>query len=210
MYNLKQKIDEYYDHKERGSKDRTYFYISEANKCSRALFYNLKNKTPKKFNARVKRILENGDYMHQRYMKVFAEMRILIAAEVVPVKNDLISGRADCIISDGKDLYVIDLKSCSQWVFNSLAEPKEDDKIQLMLYMYFFNIPRGILLYENKDNQTMKTFEIELDKKRIEKLLKKLEDLKEKISKNIEPDCEPSVDKCKYCDYKKTCEKAIK
>lgn len=209
-YDLKTAIDDYYDEKPEWSKDREYFYMSEAGKCDRTIFYDFKNKgTKKPMDARVKRILENGDYVHERYLKIFAEMGILVAAEITPQQIDLIHGRADAIISDGKQIYVVDVKSISQWGFTPLLKPKPEHEMQLMMYMYFFKIPRGYLIYECKNSQANKVFYVKLDHEKVENRLDDLRKLKINIDSNTVPDCEGSKDKCKYCDYKLLCDKVV-
>ncbi len=182
---LNNQIVEYYDKKTRPPKQRDYFYISELGASEQELYNNIKSSEERIISDREKRIFENGNYVHARWMKVFAEMGILIAAEVEAVKNDLISGRADAIISDKKELFVVDVKSCSQWTFNKLNETPYRPMMQLMGYMYFLNIPKGIILYENKDNQAVKIFYIDLDKSLIEKELQKMRHVKEAIKNNI-------------------------
>jgi len=172
-------IDKYYDEQEWSSKKRDYFYVSEAGLSEKELYNNLKYQKPKKFDARVKRILENGNYMHSRYMKIFAEMGILVAAELTAGNNDIVHGRADCILTDKEKLYVVDLKSCSQWTFNKLEKPIYSHFYQLQFYMYFLNIEDGKLLYENKDNQNVKVFDMKLDKLLVEKELAKMRRVKE-------------------------------
>jgi hypothetical protein len=53
------------------------------------------------------------------------------------------------------------------------------------------NIQKGIILYECKDNQSIKTFYINLDKELVEKYIEELKKLKEDIIKNNEPNDEP-------------------
>jgi CRISPR/Cas system-associated exonuclease Cas4 (RecB family) len=207
-FNLISAIEFHYNNKPESKKDRSYFYMSEAGKCKKAIYYSFKNSNRKSFDAKTKRILENGDYVHMRYQKLFAEMGILIGAEL-ELNNDLIHGRADALITDGEKNYIIDIKSCSQWTYNTLTEAKPDDKIQLMMYLYFFNIPDGYLLYENKDNQMIKLFAIKLDTKLIEGILSDLKKLKENIDSGVEPECVYDKDKCKYCDYKDKCNSYI-
>jgi len=190
-------LDEYLDKKERPIKERDYFYISEVGKSKKEIFDNIKNKIQTKFEARVKRILENGDYMHMRYYKYFAEMGILRAAEITAVENELFHGRADCLLSakDGK-LWLVDLKSMSQWSFQKLKEIQHDHKLQLLMYMYYMNIESGMVLIECKDNQTIKVFKVVMDeenKKLCEKTIEDFKILKDQIQNNIVPIDKPIV-----------------
>src|SRR4030042_2142064 len=135
-------------------------------------------------------MFEHGDYFHQIIMKpLFAvkEVRI-ISAEVDIPPQEIISGRADAILSNGKDLYVLDIKSMNSMIFRNLTEPKEENIDQVQLYLHYFKIPRGMLLYVNKDNQDLKEFLIDYNKNRAGQLLKGLSDLKNKIDSDVVPD----------------------
>ena len=194
---LEIELDEYLDKKESPLKIRDYFYISEVGKSKKEIFESIKNQKSKKFEARVKRILENGNYMHMRYYKYFAEMGILRAAEITAVENELFHGRADCLISDktGK-LWLVDLKSMSQWSFQKLKEADYEHKLQLLMYMYYMKIEQGMILVECKDNQSIKIFKFEMDdtnRKICEKLIEEFKKLKEDINNNIIPEDKPVI-----------------
>lgn len=180
-------IDKYLNSKEDAARERKYFYVSEVGKSKKDIYDSFKSKTSFKTDAKMRRIFDNGDRMHERYFKYFAEMGILIAAELTAVENELFHGRADCIITDKKDLWVVDLKSCSMWTFNKLDDAQHDHKLQLQLYMYYLNIPRGMLLYENKNDQNMKIFKYELNRPMVEKIIEEFKVLKEQIDNNIVP-----------------------
>lgn len=190
-YDLEAKIDEFIDKHKREPRERDYFYVSELGKSKKAIYDAIVNKKPFVAPPRVMRILENGNKVHERYLKLFAEMGILVAAEVDAVSNDLIHGRLDAIITDRKRNYVVEIKSCSQWTFNKLKKPSTGHLLQIQFYMYFTNIKQGYILYENKDNQAMKVFYLELDKELVENKLEELKQLKENIDKKIEPIIKP-------------------
>jgi CRISPR/Cas system-associated exonuclease Cas4 (RecB family) len=121
----------------------------------------------------------------------------------------LISGRSDAIISDGKDLYVVDIKSMNSMIFKNLDEPKEENVDQIQLYLHYFKIPKGILLYVNKDNQQLKEFVINYDKNRASCILETLSEIKKKIESNVIPDRlsnYPDNWQCKYCQFREICD----
>ena len=184
-FSLLKAIDYHLEKKVESFKERDYFYMSEVGKPLIEVYKGFKNQKPKSFNAKTKRILENGNYVHSRIQKLFAEMRILIAAEI-ECNTPLIHGRCDAIITDGQKNYIVDIKSCSQWTYNKLFDSKPEDALQVMMYMYFFNLEDGILLYECKDNQDIKCFKVKLDRVRIEKILEQLKKIKECVDKNTD------------------------
>lgn len=189
--NLRDKIEEFQNNREFTAKERDYFHISEIGKNKKEIYESIVNKKPFEPNARVQRILENGNNVHARYTKLFAEMGILVAAEIDAVRNDLVHGRLDCLITDRKKNYIVDIKSSSQWVFNKLNAPKYEHNLQVQFYMYYMNIPQGFVLYENKDNQSIKCYYVELEKEFVEKYIEKLKDLKENIKNKQKPKNEP-------------------
>lgn len=191
-FELGKAIDHFLNNKqERTSKERDYFYMSEVGNSKKELYEKLKNlKKSEKFDAKTYRILENGNCVHERFMKWFAEMGILVGAEI-EVNNDLVHGRCDALISDGEQNYVVEIKSCSQWTFQKLVKPSSSHYLQLQFYLYYININKGILLYECKDNQSIKTFYVESDRLLVEKYIEELKKLKEMINKGEEPSDEP-------------------
>ena len=206
---LKELIDKFYLDRQK-DKEQHHFYITDAGKCGRALFFKFKNVPRKEIEANILRLFDHGDHIHQLIMKPLLSIKEIhvVAAEVNIPPQEMISGRADAIISDGKSLYVLDIKSMNSMIFNKLTEPKEENVDQLQLYLHYFKIPKGILLYVNKDNQQLKDFIIDYDKKRVLSLLSVLADVRQKIDKNIIPDRlsdYPANWQCRYCQFKEIC-----
>jgi len=135
----------------------------------------------------------------------------VVASEVNIPPQEIISGRADAILSDGKELYVLDIKSMNSMVFRNLQTPKEENVDQVQLYMHFFKVKKGILLYVNKDNQELKEFVLDYNPLRAENLIENLKQLKVKIDSDIVPSripTYPSDWQCQYCAFKEICKMA--
>jgi len=133
----------------------------------------------------------------------------VVASEVNIDPQEIISGRADAIISDGEKLYVLDIKSMNSMIFKSLSEPKEENVDQIQLYLYYFKAPKGILLYVNKDNLELKEYIIDYDSTKASNLLKNLDNLKKQIDSNIIPSRisgYPDHWQCRYCQFKEICD----
>ncbi len=211
---LKNLIDKFYLDKQK-DKEQHRFYITDAGKCGRALFFKFKNVPRKEIEANILRLFDHGDYIHQLIMKPLLSIREIhvVAAEINIPPQEIISGRADAVISDGKTLYVLDIKSMNSMIFNKLIEPKEENIDQLQLYLHYFKITKGILLYVNKDNQHLKEFVVDYDKKRSLALIDSLKNIKKKIDKNIIPQRLadfPGNWQCRYCQFKEICKIAEK
>jgi len=207
---LKELIDKFYLEKQK-DKEQHHFYITDVGKCGRALFFKFKNAPRKEMEANILRLFDHGDHIHQMIMKPLLSIREIhvVASEINIPPQELVSGRADAIISDGKNLYVLDIKSMNSMVFSKLTEPKEENINQLQCYLHYFKIPQGILLYVNKDNQELKEFIVKYDQKRTLALLADLEEIKKKIDQNIIPNRladYPENWQCRYCQFKEICD----
>lgn len=93
-------------------------------------------------------------------------------------------------------------------IFKNLAEPKEENVNQVQLYMHYFKVPKGILLYVNKDSQDLKEFVFDYDASLSKGLLKDLTQLRGKIDSNTIPKRLadwPENWQCRYCQFKDVC-----
>ena len=202
---LKELIDKFYldSHKNREQK---HFYITDAGKCSRAVFFKFKNVPRQEMGANILRMFDHGDYIHQLIMKALLGVSDLhvVSSEINIPPQEIISGRADAILSDGKDLYVLDIKSMNSMIFRGLECPKDENVNQIQLYLHYFKIPKGILLYVNKDTQELKEFLVDYNKDHAGSLIKNLENLKGQIDTDTIPCRIPSYPtdwQCRYCQF---------
>jgi len=205
-------IDKHYLEKQGNKKPRNgKLYVSEVGKCPRQIYFEFKGYETEKRKPETQRAFENGDKFHQRMMAVLyscPEVNI-IASEVDIPPNDLLGGRVDAIVSIKSKNYILELKSIGSYGFKLLDEPKQEHVHQLQLYMHFFKIPRGILLYENKDKHQLKEFEVRYDAELAESIFEKLQKIATFIRDDkLPPKPEFSKDqewRCGYCGFKKYC-----
>ena len=209
---LKELIDKFYLDQERSKqKEQTRFYITDAGKCSRAVFFKFKNAPKEEIEARILRMFDHGDYIHRLILSTLFSLGIVRSSEINIPSQRVISGRADAILSWENELYVLDIKSMNSFLFKNLVQPKQENIFQLQLYLHFFGIKKGILLYVNKDTQELKEFIVFYDKILAEKLLKDLESLKTKIDSSIIPkrlSDYPKDKECQFCQFREICKKA--
>lgn len=131
-----------------------------------------------------------------------------VVTEIPIPSQEIISGRADAILCIGNENYVLDIKSINSMIFRKMTAPKEDNVYQVQLYLHFFNIKKGILLYIDKDQQEMKEFFIDYDEVLCKSLLDKFYALKDQVEKNILPsrlEDYPRNWQCTYCAFKDIC-----
>jgi CRISPR/Cas system-associated exonuclease Cas4 (RecB family) len=208
---LRELIDKFYIERQK-DREQSRFYITDAGKCPRAIFFKFKNVPRKDMQANILRMFHHGDYIHQLIMSALLGARDIhvVASEINIPPQEIISGRADAILSDGKEMFVLDIKSMNSMLFRNLAEPKDENVNQIQLYLHYFKIPKGILLYVNKDTQELKEFVVEYSKDHADSLIKNLDKLKSQIDENLVPSRLPSYSadwQCRYCQFKDICKK---
>ncbi len=204
---LKEFIDKYYKDGQK-DKDQTHFYITDAGKCPRAIFFKFKKVSKEDIDPRVLRLFDHGDSIHHLILKPLISLGLTVWGEIKIPPQQIISGRADAVLSIENELYVLDIKSMNSMVFRGLDKPKEENVYQVQLYLHFFNIKKGILLYVNKDTQELKEFIFEYDPVVAKTLLANFYSLKEKIDSDIVPkrlDSWPDDWQCRYCQFKEIC-----
>jgi len=209
---LKEIIDKFYLDRNK-DRNQTHFYITDAGKCPRSIFFKFKNAPREETEARILRLFEHGDYIQMQMMNILISLGIVRASEVNIPPQEIISGRADAIVTLNNELYVVDFKSMNSMVFKELSTPKPEHVNQIQLYLHYFKIPKGILLYVDKDTLSLKEFYIEYDQQLCLNLLSDLQKLKEKIDKNLVPERltdYPDNWQCKYCPFKEICKLAGK
>ena len=166
-----------------------------------------------KMEARMLRLFDHGDYIQMQILNTLFSLGIVRASEVQIPPQGLVSGRADAIITLNNELYVVDFKSMNSMLFRKLEAPKEENVNQIQLYMHYFGIPKGILLYMSKDTSELKDFPIQYNVDLVQSLLKGLENLNKKIKADLVPEQLPDFPhnwQCTYCQFKDLCVSAGK
>ena len=207
---LKELIDQFYLENQK-NKEQTRFYITDAGKCPRAVFFKFKNVPKAPMDARILRIFEHGENIHRSIFNILYRLRLGVVTEIPIPSQEIISGRADAILCIGNENYVLDIKSINSMIFKNMSAPKEENVYQIQLYLHYFNIKKGILLYIDKDQQSMKEFFVDYDEALCKSLLDKFYALKDQIEKDILPGRladYPRNWQCSYCQFKDVCKTA--
>lgn len=207
-------LEDYFQ-REEPARERHYFYVSEVGKCPRQIFYTVKGFPRPPLDGQTARKLAVGEDAHRRLVQAMYALGIVVASEIPIPPSELFRGRADSIISLGGKNYVVEIKTMHPYNFDQMAAgPRRDHYLQLQLYLHYFQIPQGIILAENKVNQELREFLVELDKPEVGRILRTFEDLRRLIFE--EGDLPPLPDKsdwdfnqCKYCPFVEFCEQSI-
>jgi len=139
------------------------FYPSMlGNMCDRYLYLAYNGSLPDQaIKAQTARIFDTGNSLEHRMRKYFERTGLFIAAEqTVRLANPVISGRYDFLLKhEEHGRIILELKSINQKGFDGLIEqPKSDHTIQLQIYLNLAECEQGVVLYENKNDQSLKAF----------------------------------------------------
>mgnify|MGYP001199817876 CR=1 FL=1 len=179
-------------------------------------------------------ILENGTSFHERMEAIFEDMGIMIAPELSLKHEELcISGRSDAIIwnflreedepdgeeielrtPDGELIYkgpenyvlLVEFKSISENGFYGLrkSKPKDAHEQQLQLYFHLTGIKKGIIYYENKNNQKTVEYIVDKNDEIIDSVVSRIQRLVGMARRGEvpEPDYTPTDFKGRYSKYR--------
>jgi CRISPR/Cas system-associated exonuclease Cas4 (RecB family) len=210
---LKELIDEFYRENQK-NREQTRFYITDAGKCPRAVFFKFKNAPKEPIEPRLMRIFDHGENIHRNIFNILYRLKIGCTTEIKIPDQEIVSGRADAILclpteqTGVNENYVLDIKSINSMLFRKLEQPKEENIYQVQLYMHFFGIKKGILLYVDKDQQNLKEFFLDYDEQLCKNLMDKFYALKSQIESDILPaklEDYPRNWQCNYCVFKDIC-----
>ena len=137
-----------------------------SNSCDKAVWLTFHgHMTTSKLEPTLNRIFQNGSFLEKRVESWLANLGILLGSEI-PVKNDnpSMSGRIDFLIKHEEyKVLPVELKSINTNGFAKLSGPKKEHKAQLQMYLNMGNFDMGTVLYENKNDQQIKSFLLERD-----------------------------------------------
>lgn len=195
---------------ERQDKERAgYFYVTDAAACKRKVFYDFKKGIPKTdVDTSVLRKFVQGNSIHEKLVTILEKTGVVTAKEIdIPVNDYKIHGRIDALLEINGEKIILEIKSIANYGFISLKEPKREHVYQLQLYLFFFNIKKGFLLYESKDNQNLIQFEMKLNINTVKRALKSILKIEEYIKNNEVPprDFLKNSWQCKSCPYRDHC-----
>jgi len=181
------------------------FSISGIGGCLRKKYFEMKGLYKEDFSEQTFRIFSVGDVIHRQICSEFmskceSKGFSVTAMEVDIPENKLISGRADIILVNkaSAEKFVVDVKSCGKWTFDKVLQGivPQNYQDQVQLYLHFFGIQKGYLLFVNKTNFQVAEAEVIYDQPRCLALIKKVEDF---YINNIEKDIAP--EKCDGGDF---------
>ena len=192
------------------------FHISSIGQCKRKIYLKLKGIYKDDFDPKTLRTFGIGNLIHQQIIKELFQKteqvnwRILTGEIDIPPHRYIV-GRCDLIMVNSKteEKVIIDIKSISPWSFGKIEKAEyqyiKNYNNQIQLYLHFFKIEKGVLLFVNKASSEIKEIEIKYDKELCLKLIKEIEDFfKDYVEKDIAPNpCDGGDFGCDACGVAK-------
>lgn len=141
----------------------------------RAVFKFLGVKGFMKIDPDLQLIFDDGNWRHLKWGWTFYDMEAVLGKEkfeVISMEEDVsydplyVAGSLDTVVRINGKKWVVDFKGANLYTWTDAFmnnEPKVDHIWQLMLYMKARRIRRGLLMYENKNNQEVKVFVVEFN-----------------------------------------------
>lgn len=172
------------------------FSISSIGSCWRKKYLEMKGLHKEEYDEKTKRTFALGDAFHRHVVgelmsKCHSEWNV-VACEVNIPTHPYITGRCDLVLGNSitGERIILDTKSCSDYVFVKAMNGDISDnyRYQIQLYLHFFNLERGIILFFSKQKSEYCEVEIKKDPELIAKLLA---DVKNFWENNYIPGIEP-------------------
>ena len=174
---------------------------SQIHLCQRWIVGDILGRIPFELKSAVQqRILQNGTYVHKRFLNSYLPKMGIVSyildikkGEVKPFievslkdENLWLKGSPDALIINPNDglPYVFELKSIRDGEFKILEDAKWEHILQLHCYFWLTNINQGILFYENKNDQTTKEFVIQKSDILMNKILNKISIIQKAVTEN--------------------------
>lgn len=210
---IKNRMDRQQEERPKGTFHCSNIIVSPENFCPRKQILDYKNKKPEDISPELRKVFWHGIMIHEKWQQLFKEDSRAEKIEVTHYSKKFhLVGTPDAIINLWGKSYVVEIKSVRTEIFFKMKETTKllsSAIVQANLYMWLTNIPRAIILAENKNSHELKVlfkeFEPELIYKYLEQHLIVLDYLERKVLPKCS--CKDSSDvRTKRCPhYQKYC-----
>lgn len=207
-----------YDFLERTVKEReqNIFFPSELGYCLRRNYYLYKK--PKKLTFEVLKLFKMGDIIHNWLISVFIDSfqknKIKFYDYEGKVKYsdkdfEIVGKYDDCIgIELDGDIKLIELKTVRN--LDKIKNVKEHHFHQVNFYMKMLNLDKAYVVYVDRRNLDIKTFEVKFSEEKFQELVNRAKILLSHLKENKLPFAEAKskeIWQCWYCPYADECDR---
>ena len=184
------------------------YHPSAMGGCARAIYYDRIGEKPiPRINPRLRALFDLGHAVHDSVQGALQQIEGF-EAEIPSVDPELgIFGHCDGIFHE--EDWILEIKTIGDASFKTLVRPKSDHVMQMHCYMWCNDIPRGQLLYINRNTGARRTFKVQFSQSVWKTITDKIAHIEECIAKNEPPLREVSSYSCSSCKFYNTCEPGI-
>jgi len=203
-------------------RETRFFRPSGIGGCLREGYYHyLKTvKKPERLPARIQLVFDQGSSIHEIVQKWLGKSQRFFSAHEVNVWVPTLEvfGHVDTVMIEMASMYafMVEVKSINSDGFNRIARPKSEHRAQANLYLGLLRRlapwlqPWFVVLYYNKDNQSLREFKCRFNQKLFEKSMAWCAEIKEYIDNNDIPPYDPRRCDEQICRYVDICKKNMK
>lgn len=204
-----------------GPRSQGVFHPSELCKedaCKRSMAYELYSAPrSRKIDARLKRIFDNGHFVHARLQWIIGEALKKEGGQFspeikLPPGVDRVAGTTDGGLVLGGWPYLLEIKSMNKKNYMELgAKPWDEHYDQLNIYMHLSGVRAAFVLVECKDNQDLREYFVRYDVKRWRRVEGVVNEVLAHVMGGVLPDQITSADGCSnQCNFWTICKGAQK
>lgn len=174
-------------------------------------------------------IFDDGNWRHHKWQATFLDMeyvlgrdriRVLGIEERVMHEDLYIAGSLDVLLAirvrrgDAMvwEKYLVDIKGINSQGFSRITmdnAPKAEHVRQVVTYLKLRRVTRGLLLYENKNTNELRTFKVPWSAKQFEEVEEWAEEvlvaLRRRVLPPMHPDCEGGTYLWEKCPHRRLC-----
>ena len=183
------------------------YHPSAIGGCKRALYYDRTGEEPKScWNFQTLMYFLLGHALHDMVQNKLSEAmgQTFEAETTIEFKELKIYGHCDGVFAS--EDWILEIKTAGSSTFNSLIRPKSDHIRQIHCYMAALDIPRCQLVYVNRDNGSLKKFDIFFEEEIWSEIVGVIARIEEAVESNDPPEREVSRWTCRTCKFKHICE----
>ena len=172
-----------------------------------AYIYSMTPPDKARFTARTRRILRHGTAMHTKFQEELAQttdadLELIETEREVKSDEFRLIGHIDAVVAVRGKHYFVEYKSIHSAQWGMMKSPLPRHNWQAASYAVMTGLP-GILVYDNKDSQELKTFLWSLTDEWRGKVIQKVKDAFSAVEGGaVLPLCEEG---CSQCPFHATC-----
>lgn len=179
----------------------------------------------RRVNPDMELIFDDGKWRHHKWGWIFKDMEAVLGRHrfrLLEIEGRCldprlyIAGHLDAMIQIKENgewvTYIVDFKGANNWAFETVfrqGKPIEKHVYQLVSYCMVRNIDRGILLYDNKNDQRYKVFPFTVTSEQTAEVQEWIADVLELMEEGelppIDPECKGGTFLYERCRYTPLC-----